>query len=47
MTELQSRLVGEDSINTFYHEADNGQFVPRALFIDLEPSVIGIVRYFF
>eukprot|EP00800_Vazella_pourtalesii_P014958 TRINITY_DN3924_c1_g1_i1.p1 TRINITY_DN3924_c1_g1~~TRINITY_DN3924_c1_g1_i1.p1 ORF type:complete len:403 (-),score=45.66 TRINITY_DN3924_c1_g1_i1:125-1333(-) len=31
-------------MNTFYHEADSGQFVPRALFIDLEPSVIDQIR---
>jgi tubulin beta len=29
-----------DSINMFYHEASDGKFVPRAVFLDLEPGVI-------
>lgn len=30
-----------ESSDTFFLEADCGKFVPRSLFIDLEPSVIG------
>jgi tubulin beta len=30
-------------INEFYHEALGGKCVPRAVFFDLEPSVIGAV----
>lgn len=32
------------SIKTFYSEADSGKYVPRAIFIDLEPTVIDEVR---
>ena len=35
---------GDDSFNTFFSETGSGKHVPRAIFIDLEPSVIG--RYF-
>uniref|UniRef100_A0A4W3GNB3 Tubulin/FtsZ GTPase domain-containing protein n=1 Tax=Callorhinchus milii TaxID=7868 RepID=A0A4W3GNB3_CALMI len=31
----------EDSYSTFFSEASSGKFVPRALFMDLEPTVIG------
>jgi tubulin beta len=30
--------------NVFYHEASGGKYVPRAVFFDLEPGVIGAVR---
>ena len=35
--------VGEgiDSFNTFFSETGTGKHVPRALFVDLEPTVIG------
>ena len=33
-----------DRINVFYHEASGGNYVPRAMFFDLEPGVIGTVR---
>ena len=29
-----------DSFNTFFHETDYGQYVPRSIFVDLEPTVI-------
>jgi tubulin beta len=31
-------------INVFYHEASGGKYVPRTVFFDLEPGVIGAVR---
>ena len=31
----------EDSFNTFFSETGRGQHVPRAIFVDLEPTVIG------
>lgn len=31
----------DDSYNTFFSETVTGKHVPRAVFIDLEPSVIG------
>ena len=32
---------GEDSFNTFFSETGTGKHVPRAIFVDLEPSVVG------
>lgn len=32
------------SFNTFFSETEAGNYVPRALFVDLEPTVIGNVR---
>jgi len=34
----------ENSSSTFFSETDGGKFVPRAVFIDLEPGVIDEVR---
>ena len=34
---------GDDSFNTFFSETGAGKHVPRAVFVDLEPTVIGIV----
>jgi hypothetical protein len=31
-------------INVFFHGASGGMYVPRAVFFDLEPGVIGAVR---
>ena len=36
--------VCEDSFNTFFSETGAGKHVPRAVFIDLEPTVIDEVR---
>jgi tubulin alpha len=30
-----------DAASTFFSETTNGRYVPRAIFADLEPSVIG------
>jgi len=35
---------GDDSFNTFFSETDSGKHVPRAIFVDLEPSVVDEVR---
>lgn len=32
---------GDNSSNTFFSETGTGKHVPRAVFVDLEPSVIG------
>lgn len=32
---------GDDSFNTFFSETGAGKHVPRAVFVDLEPAVIG------
>ena len=36
--------VANDSFNTFFSETRNGKHVPRAIFVDLEPTVIDEVR---
>jgi tubulin beta len=33
-----------DRIGVLYHEALGGKYVPRAVFFDLEPGVIGAVH---
>lgn len=35
---------GDDSFNTFFSETGSGKHVPRAVFVDLEPTVIGEIR---
>ena len=36
----------DDSFNTFFSETGSGKHVPRAVFVDLEPTVIGSLKYF-
>lgn len=36
--------VGHDAFNTFFSETSAGKHVPRAVFVDLEPTVIDEVR---
>uniref|UniRef100_A0A8C6KMN9 Tubulin/FtsZ GTPase domain-containing protein n=1 Tax=Nothobranchius furzeri TaxID=105023 RepID=A0A8C6KMN9_NOTFU len=31
----------DDSFNTFFSETGSGKHIPRAIFVDLEPAVIG------
>jgi len=33
----------DDSFSTFFAETGSGKHVPRAIFVDLEPSVVGKV----
>ena len=37
---------GDDSFNTFFSETGAGKHVPRAVFVDLEPTVIGTLDCF-
>jgi hypothetical protein len=37
----------DDSFNTFFSETNAGKHVPRAVFVDLEPTVIGKNSCFF
>ncbi|VDQ00871.1 unnamed protein product, partial [Trichobilharzia regenti] len=37
-------IGGDDSFNTFFSETGAGKRVPRAVFVDLEPTVVGEVR---
>ena len=32
---------GDDSFNTFFSETGAGKHVPRAVYVDLEPTVVG------
>lgn len=34
---------GDDSFNTFFSETGAGKHVPRAVFMDLEPTVVGMI----
>ncbi|KAK0418127.1 hypothetical protein QR680_013386 [Steinernema hermaphroditum] len=36
--------LNNHSFNTFFSECNNGKFVPRAIYIDLEPTVLDEVR---
>ena len=36
--------VADDSYSTFFSETGAGKHVPRAIFVDLEPTVIGNLR---
>ena len=35
---------GDDSLDTFFSEIGAGKYVPRAVFVDLEPTVVHVVR---
>ena len=35
---------GDDSFNTFFSETGAGKHVPRAVFVDLEPTVVGVYQ---
>ena len=35
------KAVGDDSFSTFFQETGAGKHVPRAVYVDLEPSVVG------
>ena len=35
---------GDDSFNTFFSETGSGKHVPRAVFVDLEPTVVDEIR---
>ena len=34
-------VLNDDSFNTFFNETQAGKHVPRAIFVDLEPTVVG------
>jgi len=37
-------IMNDDSFNTFFNETQAGKHVPRAIFVDLEPTVVDEVR---
>ena len=39
--------VADDSFNTFFSETGSGKHVPRAVLVDLEPTVIGKKSYMY
>src|SRR5687767_7321617 len=39
-----SKIEGEDNLYRFFSETGAGKFVPRTVFIDLEPTVIDEIR---
>ena len=41
---MPSEKAGDDSFSTFFSETGTGRHVPRAVFVDLEPTVIGELR---
>ena len=41
MSSDTTREGENESFKTFFEETGSGKYVPRAVFIDLEPSVIG------
>ena len=43
MKVLDAAAAG-DSFSTFFSETGSGKHVPRAVFVDLEPSVVGASR---
>lgn len=36
-----SKVNDDDSFTTFFSETGNGKHVPRAVMVDLEPTVVG------
>ncbi|XP_041037314.1 tubulin alpha-1C chain-like [Carcharodon carcharias] len=44
MRSYRSTRGGDDSFNTFFSETGAGKHIPRAMFVDLEPTVIDEVR---
>lgn len=42
-----SELIGtnkKDTLNTFFEEVDGDKYVPRAVMVDLEPTVVGKMK---
>lgn len=44
MPEGEPKIGGDDAFNTFFSESETGRFVPRAVFVDLEPTVVDEVK---
>ena len=37
----ETKTTPDDSFNTFFAESGSGKHVPRSIFVDLEPTVVG------
>ena len=35
------KTTADDTFGTFFSESGAGKYVPRAIFVDLEPTVVG------
>ncbi|CDF36897.1 alpha-tubulin [Chondrus crispus] len=44
LTEEKKANPGNDSFSTFFSETSSGKHIPRAIFLDLEPTVVDEVR---
>src|SRR5947199_108494 len=42
--EKQQQSEDEESFSTFFSDTGNGRYVPRSIYIDLEPTVVDEVR---
>jgi tubulin alpha len=40
-SDVTVKSYGNYSFNTFFNETGNGKYIPRAIMVDLEPTVIG------
>ena len=45
MSGVQDVDYNDESFQTFFSESRSGRFTPRALFVDLEPSVVDEIKY--
>lgn len=43
-TLANSTTTGEDSFSTFFNDTGSGRYVPRSIYVDLEPTVVDEVR---
>lgn len=43
-SDASNETTHDDAFNTFFSEIGTGQYVPRALLVDLEPTVIDEIR---
>lgn len=41
---MPSDKTAGDSFNTFFSNTGSGKHVPRAVFVDLEPTVVGKIK---
>lgn len=39
-----SNTTADNCYGTFFSEVENGKMVPRAIMVDLEPTVVGTIR---
>lgn len=42
---MPSDKTADDSFNTFFSDTGSGKHIPRAVFVDLEPTVVGKIKW--